>query len=118
MPRMRASGCVCDWKPCRAIQRLLARQGSEEPPQRARLGRLCYAGKRGSGVGKWMMKMLLERGGTLQGIQQILLCVTTTQTAAVGLYRSLGFASFGREPRALKVGERFIDEEYMVLWIA
>src|SRR5579863_4609961 len=74
--------------------------------------------RRGSGVGKWMMKMLLERGATLQDIQQILLSVTATQTAAVGLHRSLGFASFGLEPRALKVGERFIDEEYMVLWIA
>lgn len=73
--------------------------------------------KRGSGVGKKMMKMLLERGATLDGVQQILLSVTATQAAAVQLYRSLGFTSFGLEPRALKVGERFIDEEYMVLTV-
>ena len=71
--------------------------------------------KRGSGVGKKMMKMLLERGAALDGIQQILLSVSTTQAAAIRLYRSLGFTSYGLEPRALKIGGRFIDEEYMFL---
>jgi len=33
----------------------------------------------------------------------------------VSLYRSLGFELFGREPHALKVGGRFIDEEYMAM---
>jgi ribosomal protein S18 acetylase RimI-like enzyme len=41
--------------------------------------------------------------------------VATTETAAVNLYRSLGFKPFGREPRALRVEGKFIDEEYMVL---
>jgi hypothetical protein len=27
----------------------------------------------------------------------------------------LGFASFGVEPRAMRVGDRFYDEEHMVL---
>ena len=71
--------------------------------------------RRRAGVGKKMLQMLLERGNALDGIQQILLSVTTTQVAAVRLYRSLGFTSFGCEPRALKIGEHFIDEEYMVL---
>lgn len=71
--------------------------------------------RRGSGAGKKMMEMLLERSAAVEGVQQILLSVTATQVAAIRLYRSLGFSSFGREPRALKVGERFIDEEYMVL---
>jgi hypothetical protein len=31
------------------------------------------------------------------------------------LYRSLGFESFGVEPRAMRVGDRFYDEEHMVL---
>jgi ribosomal protein S18 acetylase RimI-like enzyme len=71
--------------------------------------------RRGAGVGKKMLQMLVERGSALHGIQQILLSVTTTQVAAVRLYRSLGFTSSGYEPRALKIDERFIDEEYLVL---
>jgi ribosomal protein S18 acetylase RimI-like enzyme len=71
--------------------------------------------RRGTGVGKKMLQMLLARGAAMDGIQQILLSVAATQVAALRLYRSVGFTSFGCEPRALKIGERFIDEEYMVL---
>lgn len=71
--------------------------------------------RRGSGVGRKMMTILLERGGALDGVQQILLSVTATQVAAIRLYRSVGFTTFGLEPRALKIGERFVDEEYMFL---
>lgn len=71
--------------------------------------------KRGFGTGKRIMGMLLERAGSLDGIQQILLSVTATQAAAIRLYRSVGFTSFGREPQALMIGDRFIDEEYMFL---
>jgi RimJ/RimL family protein N-acetyltransferase len=35
--------------------------------------------------------------------------------AAQALYRSLGFKSFGIEPRAMRVGDKFYDEEHMVL---
>ena len=70
---------------------------------------------RGRGVGRRMMRMLLDRGTALEGIEQILLSVAVTQSAASRLYKSLGFESFGREPRALKVANRYIDEDYMVL---
>jgi ribosomal protein S18 acetylase RimI-like enzyme len=73
------------------------------------------ADARGKGLGKKMMQALLERGSAIDGVEQILLSVTTTQGAAMGLYHSLGFETFGCEPRALQVGGRFIDEEYMVL---
>lgn len=70
---------------------------------------------RGAGLGQKMMKTLLERGMAVEGVEQVLLSVAATQAAAIRLYRSLGFESFGREPRALKIGERFVDEEYMIL---
>ena len=62
-----------------------------------------------------MMEQLLERGWANEGVEQILLSVATTQGAALNLYRSIGFKPFGREPRALRVDGRFIEEEYMVL---
>jgi len=75
------------------------------------------AGRRGVGVGRRILQSLLERGAGIAGVEQILLSVASTQAAAIRLYRSLGFEPFGREPRALKIGDRFIDEEYMLLWM-
>jgi len=49
------------------------------------------------------------------GVLQIHLCVNAENVRARALYDALGFASFGREPRALRVGDRFFDEEHMVL---
>jgi RimJ/RimL family protein N-acetyltransferase len=64
-----------------------------------------------------MLQMLLDRAATMEGLEQIMLSVATTQLAAASLYRSLGFESFGCERRALKIGERYVDEEHMVLFI-
>jgi ribosomal protein S18 acetylase RimI-like enzyme len=71
---------------------------------------------RGKGVGRAMMSTVLEHACRLEGVEQVLLAVTTTQEAAAKLYRSLGFESYGCEPRALKIGERYLDEEYLVLF--
>src|SRR5579864_1831726 len=69
---------------------------------------------RGAGLGRKLMRLLLGRGLAVDGVEQVLLSVAATQEAAIGLYRSLGFEAFGREPRALKIGERYVDEEYMI----
>lgn len=70
---------------------------------------------RGKKLGRTLMETILERGRSVRGVEQILISVTSTQTAAMKLYRSLGFEAFGREPRALKIGDRFIDEEHMLI---
>src|SRR5271166_3100373 len=72
---------------------------------------------RGKGAGREMMRMLLERASKVEGIEHILLSVVITQDAAVKLYRALGFESFGCERRALKIGDRYLDEENMVLFV-
>ncbi|MGE8367843.1 GNAT family N-acetyltransferase, partial [Cupriavidus sp.] len=46
---------------------------------------------------------------------QLNLCVNAENTAAKQLYESLGFATFGIEPRAMVVDGRFYDEQHMVL---
>ena len=70
---------------------------------------------RGKGIGRELLQAVLERVAKVEGVEQILISVTTTQSAAIALYRSLGFVTWGKESRALKVGGRYIDEEYMVL---
>ena len=68
-------------------------------------------------VGRKMLRALLERAARIDGVEQIMLSVVTAQDAAVSLYRSLGFESYGCERRALKIGERYVDEENMVLYL-
>ena len=70
---------------------------------------------RGRGVGSRLLRSAVQRARELEGLEQIMLSVAGTQTAAIALYRSLGFTPWGREPKALKVGDRYIDEEYMIL---
>jgi GNAT superfamily N-acetyltransferase len=73
------------------------------------------AEKRGEGLGRGLLERLLERAHRIEGVEQISLSVTETRSATIHLYRSLGLQSFGCEPRALRIGDRFIDEQYMVL---
>ncbi len=70
---------------------------------------------RGQGVGRKLMRAVLDRADKIEGLEQILISVATTQAAAIALYRSLGFTSWGTEVKALKIGNRYLDEEYMVL---
>jgi ribosomal protein S18 acetylase RimI-like enzyme len=70
---------------------------------------------RGTGLGRKLLQTILDRARTIDGVEQVQLSVAATQAGASRLYRSLGFVPFGCEPRALKVGDRYIDEEYMVL---
>lgn len=50
-----------------------------------------------------------------EGVLQIHLCVNAENAKAKSLYTSLGFKPYGLEPRAMRVGDRFYDEEHMVL---
>lgn len=72
-------------------------------------------GARGAQIAYKMMQALLDRAMMIEGMEQVLLSVTVTQEPAIRLYRSLGFQKYGREPRALRIGDNYIDEEYMVL---
>lgn len=70
---------------------------------------------RGQGIGRRLMEAALERVKSVAGLEQVNLTVISTNTAARQLYLSLGFTVFGLESRALKIGEQYFDEEYMVL---
>ena len=70
---------------------------------------------RNQGIGRALLLALLEKIRTSQGVEQVTLTVVSGQYAAIELYRSLGFKTFGVEPRGLKLGERYFDNEHMVL---
>ena len=67
------------------------------------------------GVGRTLLANILEAVRQDSSLEHVLLAVATCQNAARELYRSFGFESYGTEPRALKVGSRYIDEDHMIL---
>ena len=72
---------------------------------------------RGQGIARRLMLEVLERAASLQGLDQIMLTVGHHQAAARRLYASLGFTIFGHERGALKIGDAYVDEDYMVLTV-
>ncbi|MGA3325816.1 MAG: GNAT family N-acetyltransferase [Terriglobia bacterium] len=73
------------------------------------------ASYRGQGIGRGLLVALLERIKSCPGVEQVSLTVVSGQEAARGLYRSLGFEPYGLESRGLKIGDRYLDNEHMVL---
>ncbi len=72
---------------------------------------------RGRGIGRELMRDLIERAKGFPGLEQIMLTVSVRQDAARRLYESLGFKPFGREPRALYAAGEYVDEDYLVLML-
>ncbi|MBZ5596592.1 MAG: GNAT family N-acetyltransferase [Acidobacteriia bacterium] len=68
---------------------------------------------RGKGIGRELLVELLRKAAELPGLEQIRLTVATGQIAAVRLYSSLGFESYGCERHALRGGDVYVDEEHM-----
>jgi ribosomal protein S18 acetylase RimI-like enzyme len=70
---------------------------------------------RSKGVGRALFVELLRRLRSVPGLTQVTLTVATGQTAAKRLYSTLGFRTYGFEPRSLRVGEVYLDEDLMIL---
>lgn len=73
--------------------------------------------KRGLGIGKRLMVETINKARELKGVEQLTLTVVSTNASAKGLYSSLGFEIFGTEKKALKIGQQYFDEDYMVLFL-
>lgn len=70
---------------------------------------------RGRGVGRALLLAAIERARAQAGVEQIHLAVVTRNRAAHALYASAGFAIYGTESHALKLGDDYLDEDLMVL---
>lgn len=77
-------------------------------------GVFVHPERRGEGIARQLLRQVMDfaREGN---VLQLQLCVNAENAPAKMLYRSLGFKPFGLEPRAMRVGDRFYDEEHMVL---
>ena len=72
---------------------------------------------RRQGMAHALMSAVISRARTQVGLEQITLAVSSERPAAKALYASLGFTSCHLEPRALKLGDKYVDEEWMMLRI-
>ncbi|PTL79264.1 GNAT family N-acetyltransferase [Vitiosangium sp. GDMCC 1.1324] len=70
---------------------------------------------RSRGVGRRLMAAVIEEARKMEGVERLMLATVAHNPQARGLYLSLGFQSYGVEPKALKIGETYVDEELMFL---
>lgn len=91
-------------------------------PQRAKLrhgaevaGMYVAPAQRRHGVGRLLLQAAIDHARALNGVRQIKLGVNATNTAARGLYESMGFVLYGIEPDALCMdGELFSEAHYLL----
>jgi ribosomal protein S18 acetylase RimI-like enzyme len=72
---------------------------------------------RRQGIAGDMIMAVLGRIRRAGSVHQVSLTVATTQVAAMTLYDSLAFTTFGVEPHSLHVGDNYVDEEHRVLML-
>jgi ribosomal protein S18 acetylase RimI-like enzyme len=70
---------------------------------------------RGTKVGKTLMQEAIKRATEIQSIEQINL--TVTNLSVKKMYAALGFITYGIEPDAMKVGNQYLSEEKMKLYL-
>ena len=70
---------------------------------------------RGRGLGRALVVQVIEHART--HALQLHVAVVTTNDAARRLYRTLGFTTYGLEPRGLACAGRYFDQELMVLML-
>ena len=69
---------------------------------------------RSKGVARALMQEIIRRARTMEGLEQILL-VASAHLPAKRFYETLGFESYGVEPRSLKIGMEYVDDVLMIL---
>jgi RimJ/RimL family protein N-acetyltransferase len=72
---------------------------------------------RGHGVAKALLGEVIRIASQSAGLEQITLIVAATTQPAKRVYSYLGFKLYGTEPRSLKAGDEYVDDELMVLFL-
>lgn len=83
---------------------------------RAEINQMYVASEaRGRGIGRALMRELIERARHRPGLEHLDLSVTASNAAARQLYLSLGFETYGVDRQGLKIGDQYFDMELMKL---
>jgi len=79
------------------------------------VGMMVDAQAQGRGVGRALLDALIDTARRCDGLEMLTLTVTSSNRAAVALYRQAGFERFGTQRRAIKVAGRYHDKDHMLL---
>lgn len=79
------------------------------------VGMMVARDRQCGGIGRALLDSGVARAREDDELHQITLSVTASNPAAVRLYERAGFVRYGRLPRAIRVGDRFLDKDLMVL---
>ena len=69
------------------------------------------------GIARALVRHLIATAKEEAGLEQLVLTVTHSNESARSLYESEGFRSFGIEPRAIRVEDRYYDKNHMVFFL-
>jgi len=88
-------------------------KGPQEKHKAFLWGMYIQADLRGSGLGSELLQTALDVAA--KQVEQVLLTVTASNTAALSFYRRAGFEEYGKEPRALKVADSGYEAEILMV---
>jgi RimJ/RimL family protein N-acetyltransferase len=70
---------------------------------------------RGTGLADAIVETVVEHARGR--VEQLLLSIITGNERAGRFYEKMGFETYGLEPRALKIGDKYYDEEFRVKFL-
>jgi ribosomal protein S18 acetylase RimI-like enzyme len=79
------------------------------------IGMMVLPEARGLGIGRELLRAFIAATSALTDVELITLSVTATNGPASALYEQAGFKRYGRLPRAVKLGDTYLDKDLMVL---
>jgi RimJ/RimL family protein N-acetyltransferase len=74
------------------------------------------ANYRGQNIGEKLIRSVVKYAFTMDGLEQIQLSAIASNQSAIKLYEKVGFRTFGVQPRYFKVGNEYVDQQFMQLF--
>lgn len=97
----------------------IARESSPKLRHKACIAAMVVApAHRGKGIARQLIEHALAFAAAMDGVLQLGLDVSAGNVPAIGLYQSIGFREYGREPRSMLVEDVFYDTILMVRELA
>jgi ribosomal protein S18 acetylase RimI-like enzyme len=79
------------------------------------VGMMVRPGLQGRGIGRALIDVAIAQARAVPELELLTLTVTSTNHAAVGLYAKAGFVRYGQLPHAIKLGDRHLGKDLMML---
>lgn len=98
---------------CQSVAGLVRMTGSKRSHVVQVYGVYTRPGARRQGHGRRVMEAVLDYAAKLEGVEIAGLSVSSEAPAAQAMYEAQGFEAWGREPQALRIGDRRPAEIHM-----